>query len=192
MTDTISRLDQLLFEAYIKRKSTKVYEFMHDGILFSGQDWRSNSPPAEVSGYVNEVLLYLVLVHAEITSIMGACSSAASLNGGKTNLSVQDTLIQRVFASLVHHILQNFLDSYRQVDSFGEKGGAVKALLDVHAIQEVLHVYVEAVPESQGLLKLIETTVCKNQSEKDEQIFQTLLDGWLKSCEMEFQCFADL
>ena len=204
--DAVARLDTLLFDEIMKRKTMRLTDILQDGILFSGIDWRRTSKPQSVNGYVSECLVYLVLIHSEITSILGACSSSEIMKTATSPLlnspvaqrqaqqQHQHVLFVRMFTALLEHVLQTFLECFRQVDVFSEKGGAMQALVDVCAVQEVLKCYWEGLPSAEALLRLIHRTVSSQDggvevsSDRMERVHQ-LVSEWLHASEIEFLCF---
>lgn len=196
--DAAELLDNLLFEAYIKRKSTHLTQIIRDGILYAGCNWSSVVRPASVQGYVNELLLCMVFVHAEVTVLdcadnngslaMNFASPADTSTHRASSSSFK--LTKRVFAALVNDILQTFLSCFRQVEQFGDGGGMLQAWLDFGAVLEVLRTTVEGMPETRGLVRLVQATVTGDSGGMRDELADDMIKHWLKACAVEFQCFT--
>ena len=64
--EQIEELDERVFEEYIKRKSESLLGIIEQGMHMGYFDWENCWEPKEVRGYVKELLLNLVLFHAEV------------------------------------------------------------------------------------------------------------------------------
>lgn len=213
LTQSVVHLDYLVFEEYIKSKTSKLSEIIEQGILYSGYDWKRKTKPEckrnfisysapffpnfilAVQPYVNEALLFLVLVHAEIVSILQAASDfgfqilpSPSSPMTENERLVSSPLSSRIFGSLLHNILQIFLSSFRQVDGFSGEGGSIQLMIDIHAVSETLHKYLEALPDLKGIVQLILGIVhAENGSQYDDHI-DRVVSAWRRGCEVEFTC----
>jgi exocyst complex component 2 len=110
-----SHLDSSVFDAYIQEKSSRLDDIIKKGILYSGYDWKVKLKPNCIQGYVNESLLFLILTHSEIHSIVGLVSSSVP---------------RRIFNCLLSVMLHSFLFAIRQIPYFGD-GGATQALVRI-------------------------------------------------------------
>ncbi|KAG0174880.1 hypothetical protein DFQ28_007669 [Apophysomyces sp. BC1034] len=137
LTDIVDQLDQILFNDYIKRKSTAIRDTIRQGILHSGIDWYSISKPTEVHSFVYEALMTLVMVHAQISA-------------------VAHRLIHRALSSLLENMATDCLESFRQVERFG-MGGMLQATLEIEFMHQTLSQYVTSA--ASDTLQLIYQTI---------------------------------
>ncbi|KAI9006936.1 exocyst complex component Sec5-domain-containing protein [Hyaloraphidium curvatum] len=138
-------LDSILFENYIKRKTTKLSDIVRVGILFSGLDWYLLSRPQEIAAHVFDTIVSLVLIHAEVTSI-------------------NHYLVDRIVGELLVDIAQTMLDSFRQIDRFS-LAGMIQATLETHYIQRSMANY--QTDKSRRLLQLVYSSVARGTRYED-------------------------
>ncbi|KAJ1966226.1 Exocyst complex component S5 [Dispira parvispora] len=137
LTRTMRRLDGLLFDRYVLHKTQHLTDIVRHGVLGNGFNWCLESTPQDIQPYVNEALLFMVFIHAEITTI--------TLKPG--------TLLSRTLQVLSLNLSQELLDSFRWIDSFSE-AGALQATLECHLCERTLKKYLdEAARENLQLLK---------------------------------------
>ncbi|KAJ3300604.1 hypothetical protein HK104_009261 [Borealophlyctis nickersoniae] len=137
LEDTSDHLDTLLFQNYIRRKCIKVHDILRNGILFSGLAWNDLPRPQEIRSYCYQILLALVMAHAEVSD-------------------VSRLLVRRVLCELLHYVAQDLLTSFRQVDQFSP-GGMLQATLETEFLHQTLSSY--ETPESSTILALVYDTV---------------------------------
>ncbi|KAF7732380.1 hypothetical protein EC973_005276 [Apophysomyces ossiformis] len=137
LTDIVDQLDQILFNDYIKRKSSTIRDIIRHGILFSGIDWYSISKPTEVHSFVYEALMKLVMVHSQVSM-------------------VAHSLIHRALSSLLENMATDCLESFREVERFG-MGGMLQATLEIEFMHQTLSQYVT--PAASDTLQLIYQTI---------------------------------
>jgi len=118
----VQELDKTLFEGYVKPKASVVMGLIREGILDPDMDWYETPQPTgmssiqvpiasniqvnaylEIRPYMYEALMYLVGVHAQI-------SSAA------------EPLLERIMNALVEDLAEEALRCFRQVKRFGMGG----------------------------------------------------------------------
>jgi exocyst complex component 2 len=99
----VQELDRTLFEGYVKPKSDTVIGIIRGGILDPNMDWYETPQPTEIRSYMFETLMFLVGVHAQV-------SSAA------------EPLLERTLSALVENLAEEALRCFRQVKKFGMGG----------------------------------------------------------------------
>ncbi|GAB5588983.1 Exocyst complex component S5 [Umbelopsis nana] len=137
LIDVVDQLDGILFEDYIKRKSTVINEIITSGILKGGIDWYNISKPTEVHPFVYEALMSMVMVHSQVTS-------------------VSKSLVYRALSALLENMASDCLESFRQVERFG-MGGMLQATLEIEFMHQTLSQYVT--PQASDLLQQIYQTI---------------------------------
>ncbi|KAK0446022.1 exocyst complex component sec5 [Desarmillaria tabescens] len=115
-------LDKKLFESYAKSKATVVKNLVRGGILDSGMDWYETPQPTEIRQYMYKTMVYLVGVHAQISS-------------------TAETLLERIMNCLVDELADEALRCFRQVKRFG-MGGMLRATLEIEYMHQTLLKYV--------------------------------------------------
>ncbi|KAK9473344.1 exocyst complex component Sec5-domain-containing protein [Dipodascopsis tothii] len=135
--DALQQLDDQLFGSYVKKKRAVFSKLIGHGILESGTDWAALGKPQDVSAYVYESLLQLVMVHSSISS------NAPSL-------------VHRVIQDLLGHIARVLLDSFRKVPRFS-LGGMLQATIDTEFINQKMVNYVT--PDIDKLFQMSYSTV---------------------------------
>ncbi|KAK9477484.1 exocyst complex component Sec5-domain-containing protein [Lipomyces japonicus] len=176
--DAMSQLDEQLFTAYTKKKRSNNSNMVRIGILKSGIQWPNLPNPTDVSPYVYKVLLQLVLIHSQVTS-------------------VTPLLLKRIISDLLHHFASTILESFRQIDNFSV-GGMLQATIDVEFCNQKMTAYVT--PEIEELFQTTYATVqdATNKSNVDVSAMTNQLEGMKKllyKChkysKLEFSCFKD-
>ncbi|KAK0192271.1 exocyst complex component sec5 [Armillaria mellea] len=115
-------LDKKLFESYAQSKGTVVKNLVRGGILDSGMDWYETPQPTEIRQYMYKTMVYLVGVHAQISS-------------------TAETLLERIMNYLVDELADEALRCFRQVKRFG-MGGMLRATLEIEYMHQTLLKYV--------------------------------------------------
>lgn len=115
LNEVVDQLDSIVFDDYIKRKTSALEDIVKAGVLRSGVDWLTVSKPtgesessaesnlSEVRPYMYKALLYLVGVHAQISSVSTA-------------------LLKRTLEALLETLTSVILDCFKQVPRFGMGG----------------------------------------------------------------------
>ncbi|KAJ9050194.1 Exocyst complex component S5 [Entomophthora muscae] len=111
-------LDGVFFDSLISAKFVSIRETIHYGILYSGFDWETDVTPKEIRPYIYEILMALVVVHAE-------------------TIKMADHLVKRVLTTLAELIAQEFLICFRKLDQLS-KQGALQATLEIEFIEQTL------------------------------------------------------
>ncbi|KAF8222395.1 hypothetical protein L208DRAFT_1413490 [Tricholoma matsutake] len=171
----IQELDRTLFEDYIKPKASVVMSILRGGILDPNMDWYETPQPTEIRPYMYEALMYLVGIHAQVTS------SAESL-------------LDRILNALVNDLAEEALRCFRQVKRFG-MGGMLRATLEIEFLHQTLGRYVT--PSAAKTLSELYNKISQAYSRRpgDENL-QSNLDGVKKTLAdtrratgIEFLCF---
>ncbi|KAJ1968796.1 Exocyst complex component S5 [Dimargaris xerosporica] len=127
LTRTMRRLDVLLFDHYILQKTRHLSDILRRGILANGFNWGTiGTSPRDIQPYVNEALLFVVFVHAEITAI--------TLKPGP--------LLLRTLQTLAANFTQEMLETFRCIDTFSDSG-VLQASLECDFCEMVLHGYLD-------------------------------------------------
>ena len=121
MSEVVRGVDRTLFEDYVKPKSNVLTSLVRKGIIDSGINWSEMQRPtgkfkcwhspcnasqwnfSEVRYYIYEILMFLVSVHAEV--------SATTRN-----------LLERTLAALIVDTVEQALECFQQIKSFGRGG----------------------------------------------------------------------
>jgi len=180
LKDVISQLDKILFDDYLKRKSTDLAQIMRKGILNDKIDWYHAAKPTEVHAYIYECLLQLVLVHAQINA-------------------VARPLVDRVLAALIEAVATEALNCFQEIQRFG-LGGMLQATLEIEFLHQTLshHVSPEADVKLQDIYKTISQSY-QRQPARDEdgsaelkrelaQLKKTLIAS-RRATALQFLCF---
>lgn len=99
----VQELDHNLFDTYIKPKSKTLTAIVQRGVLDPKMDWYESDRPTEIRPYMFEILMFLVRVHAHVSS-------------------VSNTLLERTMNTLVEEIAENALLCFKRVKKFGMGG----------------------------------------------------------------------
>ncbi|KAK7439305.1 Exocyst complex component S5 [Stygiomarasmius scandens] len=118
----VGELDKRLFEGYTKPRSTIVTSLVRSGILDDNMDWYETPQPREIRPYMYETLMYLVGVHAQVTS-------------------VAEGLLERTLNFLAEELAEEALRSFKQVKRFG-MGGMLRATLEIEFMHQSLGKYI--------------------------------------------------
>ncbi|KIL63509.1 hypothetical protein M378DRAFT_164391 [Amanita muscaria Koide BX008] len=171
----VQELDKTLFEGYAKPKAKTAATLLRSGILDSGMDWYETPQPAEIRPYMYETLMYLVGVHAQVSS-------------------VAESLLERTLNSIADELAEEALRCFRQVKRFG-MGGMLRATLEIEFMHQTLGRYVT--PSAAKTLSDLYTTISQAYARRpgDENL-QSHLDGVKKilaetrrATGIDFLCF---
>lgn len=111
----LERVDNVIFEEYTTRWSTRLSDLIGSGLLRT-IDWSSTPTPTEVRPYMHSVVLSLVEVHAQV--------SDASHN-----------LVKRVLETLVDRVCDVALEAFKRIGRFGT-GGMLTATLEIEFLNQ--------------------------------------------------------
>ena len=103
MIRKVVELDDKVFSAYIKRKSESLSGIIEHGMSVGYFDWEHAGDPVEVRSYVREILMNLVLIHAEV-------------------YAVSALIVPRVMHELVNILSKEFLECISEVEAFNVNG----------------------------------------------------------------------
>ncbi|KAK9452938.1 hypothetical protein V1511DRAFT_506785 [Dipodascopsis uninucleata] len=176
--DALKQLDEQLFTAFMKRKRTTFMNIIKNGILKSKDVWCRSERPMDVSVFIYESLLQLVIIHSKV-------------------YSVAPPLIFRVITDLLQHIATNVRDSFGQIERFSLEG-MLQATIDVEFINQKLTSFVT--PEIDAIFQSTYTSV-QNSTDRT-QMDVTLMTKQLedmkklllrchKLSRLEFICFKE-
>ncbi|KAJ3074946.1 hypothetical protein HDU98_009721 [Podochytrium sp. JEL0797] len=94
---------------------------VRSGVLYSGLDWNELKRPVEIRPYIHEILMNLVMTHAEVSDI-------------------SQSLVKYAISTLLRCIALDLLAAFRGVDTFSEMG-AMQATLETEFIHQTLSMY---------------------------------------------------
>ncbi|KII91212.1 hypothetical protein PLICRDRAFT_173102 [Plicaturopsis crispa FD-325 SS-3] len=171
----VQELDKTLFDGYVKPKAAVVTSIVRNGILDSNMDWFETPQPTEIRPYMYETLMYLVSVHARV-------SSAA------------EPLLERTLSALVEDLAEEALRCFRQVKRFG-MGGMLRATLEIEFMHQTLTRYVtpSAAKTLSDLYNKISQAYARRPGDENLQsnldgVKRTLADT-RRATGIEFLCF---
>ncbi|KAK9374200.1 exocyst complex component Sec5-domain-containing protein [Lipomyces chichibuensis] len=174
--DAMKQLDEQLFSTYTKKKRANFTTTIRTGILKSGIRWSQLGKPTDVSQYIYQALLQLVLVHMQVSS-------------------VGPSLVKRVITDLLHHIVNTILESFRQIDKFS-LGGMLQATIDVEFVNQKMTSY--GTPDIESLYQTCYATIqdATDRSKMEVDVMTRQLEDMKKlllkchkQSRMEFLCF---
>ncbi|KAJ2955817.1 hypothetical protein NQZ79_g8250 [Umbelopsis isabellina] len=179
LIDVVDQLDGILFEDYLKRKSTVINEIITSGILKGGIDWYNISKPTEVHPFVYEALMSMVMVHSQVTG-------------------VSKSLVYRTLSALLENMATDCLESFRQVERFG-MGGMLQATLEIEFMHQTLSQFVT--PHASEILQQIYQTIEQAYDPKQQHAgnlqnelssVKKLLVDSRKSTVVQYLCFKQI
>ncbi|KAJ3732617.1 exocyst complex component sec5 [Lentinula guzmanii] len=171
----IADLDQTMFEGYSKPRAAVVTSLVRGGILDESMDWYETPQPTEIRPYMYETLMYLVCVHAQITSVAAV-------------------VLERTLNYLAEALAEEALRCFKQVKRFG-MGGMLRATLEIEFMHQTLGKYVT--PAAAKTLSDLYNKISQAYARRpgDENL-QNHLDGVKKTLAdtrratgIEFLCF---
>jgi len=175
LTTVVQDLDRTLFEGYIKSKANVVVDILRGGILDTSMDWYETPQPTEIRPYMYEALIYLVGIHAQVTS-------------------AAESLLDRILNTLVNELAEEALRCFKQVKRFG-MGGMLRATLEIEFMHQTLGRYVtsSAAKTLSDLYNKISQAYSRRPGDEN---LQSNLDGVKKTLAdtrratgIEFLCF---
>lgn len=182
LKDVVAQLDKILFDDYIKTRSTHLGQTIERGVLGQGVDWLSTPRPSAVHAYIYDALLSLVLVHAQVTAIARS-------------------LVARTVGVLVEELAKHALSCFSQIQSFG-MGGMLQATLEMEFLHQTLNVHVSPAADAtlQEIYKIISNAYVPppggdpeggNELQKElEQLKMTLTQA-RRATALQFLCFRE-
>ncbi|KAF9266066.1 hypothetical protein L218DRAFT_956455 [Marasmius fiardii PR-910] len=171
----VQELDRTLFEGYAKPRASVATSLLRSGILDEQMDWYETPQPRDIRPYMYETLMYLVGVHAQV-------SSAA------------EGLLERTLKFLAEELAEEALRCFKQVKRFG-MGGMLRATLEIEFMHQTLGKYVTS--SAAKTLSDLYTKISQAYARRpgDENL-QSHLDGVKKTLAdtrratgIEFLCF---
>ncbi|CCA74454.1 related to Exocyst complex component Sec5 [Serendipita indica DSM 11827] len=176
LNEVVRGVDRTLFEDYIKPKARVLTGLIRKGVIESEIDWFNIPRPTEVRHYIYEILMYLVSVHAEVSS-------------------TANSLLERALSALITETVDEALECFRQVKRFG-MGGMLLATLEIEFMHQTVVLYVNET--SNRTLTEIYTTISKAYVRRpgaDENLQRELegvketLKNTRRITALEFKCF---
>lgn len=175
LMSVVDRLDQMLFEKFVKPKVAVATGKLRGGILDPKMDWYETPQPTEIRPYMFDTLLYLVGVHAQVSE-------------------VAPPLLDRMLNALVESLVEEALRCFMQVKRFG-MGGMLRATLEIEFMHQTLSRYVTS--NTAKMLSDLYTKISQAYARRpgDENL-QSNLDGVKRTLSdtrrrtgIEFLCF---
>lgn len=193
LMDVLEQLDALLLGDYIKRKAEILSEIIQTGVLSGKVDWLTAPKPTGVNSFVYDALLTLVLVHSQVTSLVGPVPSSQS--GG-------ESLVKVVLSKLVEELAQECLKAFGSVEKFGI-GGMLQATLEIEFMHRTLSAYItpEADLSMQGIYQKITSAYqrdpghgeqgegANNELQKELEALKRTLHLSRRTTALAFVCF---
>ena len=96
-------LDVRIFERYVSHKTESFSGIIEQGMHAGYFDWEQAKEPTEVRSYIRDILMNLVLVHAEV-------------------YAVSPQLVPRVMVQLVQKMSREFYDNIGGIEAFNANG----------------------------------------------------------------------
>ncbi|KAM0755622.1 hypothetical protein T439DRAFT_295613 [Meredithblackwellia eburnea MCA 4105] len=122
LMEVINQLDGILFDDYVKRKSSEVAKIIKKGVLGGTVNWYEAPKPTEVHPFIYDALLSLVLVHAQVSE-------------------TARPLVARTLGALVEELAKVALEAFSKVERFG-MGGMLQATLEIEFMHQTLSQHV--------------------------------------------------
>ncbi|KAH9469289.1 hypothetical protein Pst134EA_009811 [Puccinia striiformis f. sp. tritici] len=161
LMDVVEQLDTLLLGDYIKRKAKIISEIIQTGVFSGKVDWLTAPKPTGLNSFVYDALLTLVLVHSQVTSLVGPIPSTQ--NGG-------ESLVKIVLTNLVKELAQQCLEAFGSVEKFG-MGGMLQATLEIEFIHQTLSAFItpEADLSMQGIYQKITSAYQRSPAQGEKR-----------------------
>ncbi|KNZ82265.1 Exocyst complex component 2 [Termitomyces sp. J132] len=160
LLNSVQDRDRVLFDSYVKPQSRAAMDILRSGILDNNMDWYETPQPTEIRPYMYQTLMYLVGIHAQVTS-------------------VAEPLLDRILNTAVVELAEEALRCFRQVKRFG-MGGMLRATLEIEFMHQTLGRYVT--PSAAKTLSDLYNKISQAYSRRpgDENL-QSNLDGVKKT-----------
>jgi exocyst complex component 2 len=167
--------DKTLFAAYANPRTTQLTSLLRSGILDPQMDWFETPKPTEIRPYMLGTLVYLVRIHAQLSS-------------------VAPSLLSRGITLLVDALAAEALRCFSTIKRFG-MGGMLRATLEIEFLQQTLGSAVSG--RAAAALAELYNKISKAYERRDKnENLQEHLDGVKKTLQearratgVEFLCF---
>ncbi|GAA5845225.1 hypothetical protein JCM3766R1_003363 [Sporobolomyces carnicolor] len=178
LMEVTDQLDKILFDDYVKRKSSEVSDIIRKGVLGGGVDWYEAEKPKEVHPFIYDALLSLVLVHAQVSA-------------------TAKPLVARTLGALVEELATVALEAFGKVERFG-MGGMLQATLEIEFMHQTLsqHVSPTADQTLQSIYKTISQSYYRRPTPNSAAELQQELEGLKRTLvasrratALQFLCF---
>ncbi|CAL8394549.1 unnamed protein product [Boreogadus saida] len=165
--EAVRDLDQILFDAYIQRKSDPIVGSLEPGIYAGYFDWRDCQPPTGVRNYLKEALVSIITVHAEV-------------------FTISKELVPRILSKIVEAVAEEMCRLMHCVPSFS-KNGAMQARLELWALRDVVACYLTA--DSNANFRQALEPLPQLHSGADKKSQEELLNTFKSGMQLQLTCF---
>ncbi|KAG5367142.1 Exocyst complex component SEC5 [Yarrowia sp. B02] len=162
--DALTQSEQKLFTTYTAPKKAALTAVIKEGIQGNKERWPSNTNPTDISNYIYESLLLLVVVHAQL-------------------MSISPQLVSPVIHALQQHALEALLEAVREVELFGP-GGMYQAVADIEFFRTIMASY--NTNNVQNVVQLIYQAI--QQSSGDQSAWTGRHGPWEKVQKLVGEC----
>jgi len=170
VTDVLADLEQKLFEAYMEEKADPILGIVEMSMYQGRFDWSAVlRPPSDVRGYVKEILMNCIAVHAEV-------------------YSVSPLLVRRVLCNLVEGVAEELGRLMTSVTRMTPAGGQ-QARLDLAALQEALRLYVTDSARA-SFTEAAEALPNHQDPAGDKRLLEQLLRQFRANMKLQIMCFT--
>lgn len=175
LRDTMDKMDGTMFELYTRRKRLALSEVIRNGITKPEKPWTIKNKPNQISSYIYECLLMLVVVHSKVSEVSA-------------------DLVPRVVVVLNDHVIKQILQGLREVEQFST-GGMLQAVADVEFWRLTMTKFITT--EAQKSLQLIYGTLKENVISAESwdtrtgprPYVQDIVDYAAQESRLDFACF---
>ncbi|XP_031570659.1 exocyst complex component 2-like isoform X3 [Actinia tenebrosa] len=167
----LTHLEKNIFDAYIKQKADSLVGSLEPGITAGDFRWYDCLPPNDVRNYVKEILMNLVLVHAQVFSVSSDL------------LALVLSRLTDLLADEFKRILQKASGSKRNFMS----AGAVTAHLEAIAFQQALMAYIT--PDARTAFTEALELVPPLTKDSDRKLIDALMTSFKRKMALQLQCF---
>ncbi|XP_043212803.1 exocyst complex component 2-like [Amphibalanus amphitrite] len=170
VTDVLSDLEQKLFEAYMEEKADPILGIIEMSMYQGKFDWSAVlQPPTDVRGYVKEVIMNCIGVHAEV-------------------YYVSPLLVRRVLCNLVEGVAEELSRLMTSVARMTPAGGQ-QARLDLAALQETLQLYITESARV-SFVEASESLPNHQDPAGDKRLVEDLLKKFRSNMRLQMMCFT--
>lgn len=162
--EALTQSEQKLFATYTAPKKAAMTAVIKQGIMGNKERWPSSANPTDISSYVYESLLLLVVVHAQL-------------------MSISPQLVSPVIHALQQHALEAFLEVIRDVELYGP-GGMYQAVADIEFFRTIMASY--NTTNVQNVVQLIYQAI--QQSSGDQSAWTGRHGPWEKVQKLVGEC----
>ena len=174
IVEVYAQLFNMMEIKYVRCKVLRFNDIIKNGVALAGTDWANCGPPARVNTYILELLMELVLVHNEVSTVSPKLTSS-------------------ILSSLYGEILRGLAFRMKQLNAMSTNG-ALQVELDVAflclCLKQVQHADTEALVNHlirvvAGLANVaVEEIVSASRSAKRKKILERLTASTAK----QFEC----